>query len=227
MIGDIGGMGMQLLTTWGMWAILVIVIVGISFGSLYMRKKGRMIYPAIIVNDVGNGKVSITFTRVGWFKTKKILGGLIDYSGEKRLESKDGRIVQQGSSKDFHEIKFKPGLLLQQKPDDEKILLPISSIKLNEESQRLLMQIAPADYRDACSKIVDDTASETRATWQQVAQVLVFGLVAVILFVSIILTIQYARNTMADANAIHKEALAFYDKVLQRTSSIPSPSTAP
>jgi len=32
---------------------------------------------------------------------------------------------------------------------------------------------------------------------------------------------------MADANAIHKEALAFYDKVLQRTSSIPSPSTAP
>jgi hypothetical protein len=225
-LGGLGGTALSMFMNWGIWIIVGIFIVMITFGSLYMRKKGKFIFPAIIFTEIGNGKVSITFSRAGWFRSQKILGGLFDYSGERRLEVKDGRMVQQGSSKDFHEIKFKAGLLLQQKSDDPRILVPISSAQLNSDSQRLLLQIAPADYRDACSKIISDTEQETKATWQQVAQILVFGLLAVVLFISIIMTIQYSRNTLADANAIHKEALAFYERTLNMLSSLPS-TTAP
>ena len=88
------------------------------------------------------------------------------------------------------------------------------------------MQIAPSDYRDACSKIISDSEKESLSKWETLAQVLVFGFVGMILFISIILTIQYSKNAMTEANAIHKEALAFYEKVLGRTAVVPS-TTAP
>jgi len=224
---DFGGIGSSLLSallSWGFWLILIVAVLFVSFGGLYLRKKGKFHFPAIIFSDNGNGKVGLRFTRAGWFKSKKILGGLMDVAGERRLEVTDGRIVQQGSSSDFHEIKFKAGLLLMEKPDDPKVLVPISEMNLNEESRETLMQIAPADFRDACSKIISDSEKETLSKWETLAQVLVFGFVAVILFISIILVIQYSRNAMTEANAIHKEALAFYEKMLGRMAVAPSPS---
>ncbi len=225
-LGGMGAMGTKMIMSWGFWLIMAVVIVAIVFGSLAMKKKGKFVFPAIIFSNNGNGKVGIRFTRAGWFKSKKILGGLMDIAGERRLEVKDGRIVQQGSTSDFHELSFKAGLLLQEKEDDPKVLVPISKCQLNPESQKMIMQIAPADYRDACSKIISDAEKETMSRWETLAQVLVFGFVGVILFISIILVIQYSKNAMADANAIHREALAFYDKVLGRMSAVPS-TTAP
>jgi ABC-type Fe3+-siderophore transport system permease subunit len=224
--GGLGSMGMKMMMSWGFWLLFLVFVVGVSFGSLYMRKKAKFHFPAVIFTDNGNGKVGLKFTRAGWFKSKKIFGGLMDISGERRLETKDGRIVQQGSSTDFHELDFKVGLLLREKSDDPKVLVPISKCYLDKSSYNLLMQIAPADYRDACSKIISDAEKESLSKWETLAQVLVFGFVGIILFISIILTIQYSKNAMADANAIHKEALAFYDKVLSRTSTVPS-TTAP
>jgi len=221
-LGGIGGTLTGALYTWGFWLVLLVALVAVLFGSLYMRKKGKFIFPAIIFTDNGNGKVGIKFTRAGWFKSNKILAKLIDISGERRLETKDGRMVQQGSSADLHEINFKSGLMLREKADDPKILVPISKFELSENSERMIQQIAPADYRDACSRIISDSEKESVAQWQTIAQVLVFGLVAVVLFISIILTIQYAKNTMTEANAIHKDALAFYERVIGRTSVAPS-----
>jgi len=225
-LGGLSSMGMKMMMSWGFWLFLVVILVGVGFGSLYMLKKGKFKFPALIFVNNGNGKVGVQFTRAGWFKSKKLLGGLYDYSGERRIEVKDGRIVQQGSSSDFHEINFRVGLLLQEKEDDPKILVPLRKCEIDNKSRELLMQIAPADYRDACSKIISDAEKESLSKWETMAQVVVFGLVAMILFISIILTIQYAKNTMADANAIHKDALGFYDKVLQRTSTVAS-TTAP
>jgi len=224
--GGLGSMGTKMLMSWGFWLILVVVIFLVAIGSLYLRKKGKFIYPAVVYTDTGNGKLNLRFTRAGWFKSKKLLGGLIDYAGERRLEIKDGRFIQQGSTSDLHQIEFNAGVLLQEKPDDPKILVPISKAHLSADSQRMIMEIAPADYRDACSKIIADSEKETLSRWETLANVLVFGLVGVVLFISIILTIQYVKNTMADANEIHKEAMGFYDKVLQRMSAVPS-ETAP
>ena len=89
------------------------------------------------------------------------------------------------------------------------------------------MNIAPADYRDACSNIIEDAQKESLSKWTEVAQMLVFGFVGVVLFISIILVIQYVKNTMADAQALHREALQFYEKSMTRLSTVPSGSTAP
>jgi len=221
-LAGVGSTFTSMFLSWGFWLIIGFVLIAVVFGSMYMRKKGKFKYPALLLTDNGNGKVGVEYTRAGWFKSKKILGGLIDYSGEKRLEVKDGRIVQQGSTSDFHEIKSKAGLILQEKDDDPKVLVPINKALLSADSQRMIMEIAPADYRDACSKIISDAEKESLSKWETLAQVLVFGLVAMVLFISIILVIQYSKNAMSEANQIHKEALAFYDKVLSRTSAVPS-----
>ena len=224
---NISGNALAMASSWVTWILIVFAIVGVTFGSLYMKKKGKFVFPAVIFTDNGNGKVGLRFTRAGWFKSKKILGGLMDVSGERRLEVKDGRIVQQGSSTDFHEVGFKTALLLQEKPDDPKILTPLNQVFLDKNSDKMLMQIAPADFRDACSKIISDAEKESLSKWETLAQVLVFGFVGMVLFISIILTIQYAKSTQADANAVYKEALQFYEKTSARLSTVPSGSAAP
>ena len=205
--------------TWAFWLILGTALITVSFGSLWLRKKAKFHFGTIILTDNGNGKVGMTLTRAGWFRSKKILGGLLDVSGERRLEVKDGRIVQQGSSADFHELNYKTGLILREKADDPKILLPISRVDLNTDSRRMIMQIAPADYRDACSKIISDAEKEALSKWETLAQVLVFGFLGVVLLISMILVIQYSKNAMADANAMHREAMEFYEKAIGATST--------
>jgi hypothetical protein len=226
-LGGIGSTVTGALMTWGFWLIILVVVLGISVGSLAMRKKAKFVFPAVIFTDNGNGKVGLRFTRAGWFKSKKIMAGLMDVGGERRLEVKDGRIVQKGSSADFHEIGFKTALILMEKPDDPKILVPIDRCMLTDDSRKILMRIAPSDYRDASSKIISDAEKESLSKWTEMAQILVFGFIGVILFISIILVIQYVKNTMADAQALHREALQFYEKTATRLSAVPSGSTAP
>jgi ABC-type Fe3+-siderophore transport system permease subunit len=226
-LGGIGSTATGALMTWGFWLLILVVVLGVSVGSLAMRKKAKYLFPTVIFTDNGNGKVGIRFTRAGWFKSKKVLGGLFDVGGERRLEVKDGRIVQKGSSADFHEIGFKTALILMEKPDDPKILVPVDRCMLDAKSLKILMAIAPADYRDASSKIISDAEKESMSKWTEIAQMLVFGFIGMVLFISIILVIQYVRNTMADAQALHREALQFYEKSLERLSAVPSGNTAP
>ena len=129
-LGGIGGTLTGALYTWGFWLVLLVALVAVLFGSLYMRKKGKFIFPAIIFTDNGNGKVGIKFTIAGWFKSNKILAKLIDISGERRLETKDGRMVQQGSSADLHEINFKSGLTAVYVPIVTEFCPKVISLKL-------------------------------------------------------------------------------------------------
>lgn len=221
-LGGIGSTVQGALFSWGFWLLMGIVIIAVVFGSLYMRKKGKYKYPAIVLSDVGNGKSSIEYKRVGWFKSKKLLGGLIEVGGERRLELNDGRIVQGASTTDCHQIKGKAGFILTEKSDDPKIVVPLHKCNLSKESQDVIWKIAPADFRDAGLNIIEDAKKESLSNWTTTAQLLVFGFVGVVLFISIILTIQYAKNTMAEAQAIHKEALAFYERTLDRLQVSPS-----
>ena len=226
-LGGVGSVASKVMLSWGFWLLMGVVILGVSIGALLMRRRAKFHFPTIILTNNGNGKVGVRFTRAGWFKSKKILGKLVEVGGERRLETKDGRIVQKGSSADFHEINFKTSLILWEKDDDPKILLPVDKVQLTPDATKVLASIAPADYRDACSNIIEDSKKEAQSKWSEIAQILVFGFVGVVLFISIILVIQYVKNTMADAQALHREALQFYEQSLSRLSAVPSGSSAP
>lgn len=219
------------LTSWAIWGVIIFVLLIILIYSLWLNKNRRFYELAIIVSEKGNGKVSFQLTKVGWVHSKKILNGLIGYGVEKRFETKDGRIIQQGSTSDFHQFnnflkksKTEHGFLLLEKNDDPKILLPISEVNLTEKSRECLLKIAPADFRDACSKIINDAENETKWNWTTASQILVLGFVGLILFISIILVIQYSQNAITQANEIHQQALSFYQKVLENLAVQPGRS---
>lgn len=218
---DLGGMSsaaINLLYTGGFWVLAIILVISVVFGSLWMRKQGKFHYKAIIFSDNGNGKVGLKFTRVGWFKSRQILNGLFEIGGERRLETKDKRIVQQGSNSDMHEINFKPCFLLQEKADDPKILVPISKFRLDQLSLEKIMSIAPADFRDASSKIISDSEKEGMAKWEQYMPLIAMGLASVILFVSIILVIQYAKGQNEQSLELYNKAAEFYKATVSGTA---------
>lgn len=221
-LAGIKGMAGSMASSWITWLLLGVLTIGVIFGGLLMRKKGKLRFPTVVIQDTGNGKVNIVSTKAGWFKSFKLLGGLYDYKGERRLEIADGRIVQKGGSADFHEINYRTGLILVEKEDDPKILLPVDRMKLDKESQDLIAKIAPADYRDASSKIIADSEKETSNSWEQIAQILLWGFMGVILFVSIILVIQYSKGQMMAADALYEKAQAFYQNTIGKASTVPS-----
>lgn len=208
---DLGGIGtgmMGFVKNSAFWVLFVVVIVGVSFGALTVRKARKFTYPAFIFNDLGQNKTGVQLTKAGWFKTKKTLFGLLDVSGERRLETKDGRIVQQGSTEDFHELNHKRGLILQAKSDDPKILIPVKFITMDAKSRAMIMSVAPADYRDASSKILSENEKEMKSGWESLTSMIIGGLIFIIALIAIILTIQYSKQTLEKANAVYEKAWA-------------------
>jgi len=210
--------------TWVFWLGFLLFIFIITFGAMWAKKKKKFKFPTLIVNDLGDGKMGLVTTRAGWFKSNKILFGLIDRSGERRLEVKDGRIVQQGSTEDFHELNYKRGLVVCAKSDDPKILIPIKRAKI--QNKELLEQIAPADFRDASEKIMKEAEKETSKDWEKLATFIVLGLLIIGLMITVIMVIQFANNRMDKANEIYNEAIEF-KKQSQQTINVEPSTTAP
>ena len=159
-LGDAGAQGTGMLVSMGFWVGVIVVLLVFLFVALYVKKNKKFKYPVLILNDLGGGKIGVEKSRAGWFKSGKILFGMLDKTGERRLELKDKRLIQQGSSEDFHEIGFKRGLIVQAKSDDPKILVPLKRLEI--KNKELLMAIAPADYRDASAKIISEAEKETK-----------------------------------------------------------------
>lgn len=216
----IAGVGMS----WLFWGGFLLFIFLMAFGSLIFRKRRKFNFPTAVLYDLGEGKIGLESTKAGWFKTNKILFRLIDRSGERRLEVRDGRIVQQGSTEDFHEINHKRGLIVRAKSDDPKILVPIKRITI--KNKELLEQIAPSDFRDASEKIMREAERETSKDWEKLATFIVLGLLIIGLMISVIMVIQFANNRMDKANEIYNEAIAFKTQAKQTVNIEPS-KTAP
>lgn len=233
----------SILSSFLFWGILLVIALVVIWGALVIRKRRKLIYPAIEMTDLGAGKVGFKSYKAGWFKTKVFLG-LYDYGGEDVLKLKDGRIVQDASSEDFHEINGRRGLLVVRKSDDPAILLPINKAgtsdnyekkpiykeilkKIGEKTTKenikdgyqlapvkrmdiinpeLLLEIAPADYRDASGKIIFDAEKETRSKWEKLAPYLVFGTMAIVFMVCIILIVQMVKQGQAEAKDTLLEA---------------------
>ena len=220
LLGDFGTQGASILTNGILWIGILVVFLVFTFGILVIKRQKKFTYPALILNDLGGGKIGVEKTKAGWFKSRKILFGLLDKTGERRLETKDKRLVQQGSTEDFHEIGHKRGLILMAKPDDPKILVPIKRMKI--ENKVLMTSIAPADYRDASSKIIKEAEHETKEGWEKIASIVLYGLLGIILLIVIILTIQYAKSQMNSANEIYERAVAFHERSIGSSNVVPS-----
>jgi hypothetical protein len=186
--GGVGGAVTQMFLSPLIWLAIIGAFLILVVGLLWVRKQKRLNVVTFIFTEISNGKQSIQKTKSGWFKSKSVLGGLYDYSGEQIMKTKDGRIILGCSSVDFHDFQGKQCLLVKRKSDDPKLLVPLTRMKI--ENEHLLGVIAPADFRDAATACIDQTNSEMRSKWEQYIQWAIFIGVIIFALVSIILITQ-------------------------------------
>jgi len=193
---DLGGIG-GAIGSWGysmlFWAIIAFIIGGIFVAFLYIKKQFSYKFPVCEVVGVGEGKVMLEYSKAGWFKKKSFFFGLIEAGGEQEMRVKRGnRKVQQVSSMDYHEINGKRGLIVKRKDDDPEVLVPLSKFEISNE--KLLAEIAPADYRDAAIDILDEKRKETLTWWDENKSTLLLAGVIVFALISLIIIFNFAKG---------------------------------
>jgi hypothetical protein len=198
---------------WASSAIVWVIIIGImlmgSYGALVIRRNKKFSIPCAEQIELGDGKVGLNTTfkpflrnkpfKAGWFGKQRIFFGLWDYGNDRECITNDGRKVQQASTSDFHDLNGQRGFILARKKDDPKILIPIKRIYLDERSQNSMNAIAPADFRDAAVEIFEQNTRESQQTWEKVVQYIALGVIAIILFITILMIIQYSKWSITEA----------------------------
>ena len=208
-----------------LWIIVIGVMILFSFGALWVRKQKKLEYMCYVIRTTGNGKVDMRTMKAGWFKTKKMLWGLFDYSGETNLETggfrKPVNKIQGGSTYDFHEIDGKKALICRMKDDDPKIVVPITKIDILNDS--VLAEIAGIDLRDASGDIIRKAEKETRNKTAEIVQWLIMGGVIMLALVVIIMSYQFVQRAQTESWERTMEAI----KIREGSMAIPSGSSAP
>lgn len=197
----------NLLSSFMFWGVIALVFVVVFFGLLVIRKKRKLINPVIEVTSLGRGKVGIKVgksMRGGWFKHNSAIFGLWDYGQEEIFKVKDGRQVLSVSSEDFQEINGKMGLMVMRSPEDPRILVPISRVKV--ENGELLTNIAPADYRSTVVDIIRKAEKETSDKLDKIMQFVFWGGIIIFSFIAIILITQMVKNGQTEAKDLILEA---------------------
>lgn len=193
---------------------LIIVIfgfVGMFFGAIWIIKLKKFIYPVEIIRSLGNGKVAILRTKAGRFRKKKILFGLLDWSGSFEMLTKDKRKILEYSDTDMHifnpdtgnynkkinasdyshNFNGRIGFICFQKPDDSRIIVPINTVSFS--NMEAVMNIAPADYMDASLNIIKQSDIEMQTNAEKIlAQALPFIYIMASVLVVIFL-VQYGK----------------------------------
>lgn len=191
--------------SWIFWTAIILGFFILTFGALFIRKRRKYVYPTLEITDLGDGKMGIKKSKAGWFKSKTWLFGLWDYAGEDVMRLRTGwlekdRRILDASSEDFHDIFGKRGMVVQRKPDDPAVLVPVS--KMRVKNDHLLNEIAPADFRDASNKLIDDAKNETISKLEKYLPYITFGALAVIFFVSLIIVVQFSKQSIVEAKSI-------------------------
>lgn len=212
--------------SWGksslFWVIVIFAVAIGGMGGLYMRKRRKLEYPVVIYTGLGNGKFTQRSSRAGWFKIKSTFFGLIDYGPETVLKLADGRKILAGSLEDMQEINGRMGFAVYRKEDDPKIVVPIN--RLDVTNKGLISRIAPADYRDAASDIIDSAIKETQSGLDKYLPVIIYGSIVVMSLIIILLIIQFANSHIDKAGDI-LEKVAYAMNV--RPSQIMNGTVAP
>lgn len=175
------------------WALVIVIVFAMFIGILVVRKRRRFEFPLLEIYNVGNGKIRTDVSRAGWFKKKKIFFNLLDIGGEEELRCKKGfRKIFNPSSIDYNEIDGKRGIIVKRKDDDPDVLVPLSRFAVSNE--KLIASIAPADYRDVSTQILEERKNETLTWWEKNAPILMTMGVIVFTVIALILVFQFARG---------------------------------
>ena len=176
------------------WIGLIVLGIFIGFvGILIWNKRKKYIFPVVEITGLGKGKVSLDYSKAGWFKKKKVFFGLIEKGGEEELICKRGnRKIYYVSSQDYHDINGKRGIICKRKDDDPEILVPLSKVEI--KNPEVIAEIAPADFRDVAVQILDEKKKESLTWWEQNAPlVITLGILGFAL-IALIIIFQFAKG---------------------------------
>ena len=184
---------------WGTSALFwtvggIIILTFVLYFYLAMKRRTALKYKCLELVPFGNGKCGVNMLKAGIFKSHMKLGGLINYGSENLFRVADGRRILNAKTSYLHDIMGKKGFYLLRKPDDPKILVPIKSLRIN--GMELIMEIAPADYRDASVNILNDAVKETTGTWEKILPYIAVGLIVVLCIITVIINQQMTNNTV-------------------------------
>lgn len=203
--------------SWFIWVGVILVLLVFGFVFIYVRKKAKFTYQCLIVTEIGAGKIGVEKTKCGWFKSNKILNGYIEVSGERRLETVDGRVVRMAGTDNFHEIDFKRGIICQAKSDDPKVLVPIERVEI--ANKNLITVIASADYRETSGQILAENSKEGLALLDKLLPVAGIVLGCVILLIVMIYFGGTIKDVMSEVKSIHADSLASNERLANLLST--------
>jgi uncharacterized membrane protein len=179
-----------------MWLFIVIFIVGGCALILFIRKKRKLKFPCIEKTEYGWNTL-----KAGWFGEKNFFK-LWDY-GQEKMFTQDMEEINQFSEEDFIQVNGSRGIIVYRDPIN-RFMFPIS--KCEVRGTALLMNIAPAEYRDTGLKIIDETGKETTDFKEKVLQFIGWALVVIFSLIAIIMIIQFIKWSIENADKRYLEA---------------------
>lgn len=200
--GMFSGMFGGILSSGLFWLVMAIFLTIGVFILLLVNKHRRLRWNCLELLSYGNGKVGINFLKAGIFKKKTTIFGLWDYGNENVIKTNDGRILQETTVGDLHDIMGKKGFITRRKDDDPKILVPISKVAWDKKGEEALFSIAPADFRDASVNIVDSAVKETQTWADKYLPYIMLGGMVIFFIVGFILASQFFNRTVDKSGEI-------------------------
>jgi hypothetical protein len=200
------GVLFSLLSSALFWLVIALILVGMGFGFLFIRRAKQLSVPVIEEIPIGRGKLQIKTKKLkgGWFKQNSTFFGLYDYGQEEVFKLKDGRRVYGVSSQDYHDINGRPGLIVTRSSQDPKILAPIQNVKL--VNGEILELVAPVELRTSSVDIIKKAEKETADRSQQIVQWLMWGGIIIFSFIAIIMITQMVQKGQTEAKDLILEA---------------------
>lgn len=202
---DIGGSMSGIASSFWGWTtssvfwvgIVLLLVLLVIFFYLFMSRRGKLKYSCLEILRYGNGKIGINHHKAGPFHTHTYANGFIDYGKEILYKTLDGRIIQQAKTSHLHDVMGKKGWICIRKSGDAKILVPVDKIYI--KGLDLLMDIAPGDYRDASSKIVESATKETMSWVDKYLPYILIGALLIGIIISQVISMQMINNAQEKA----------------------------
>jgi len=202
-----------------MWVIISITITIIgSFAAIWAIKQMRFRHPVVIIKNSGSDKIVIETTVAGQFKRNKMFFGWIDWSGEMEwLVKKGQRKIFDASGDDMHIINGRLGFVVEEKPDDPAVLVPIDKSKV--ENHQLLMALAPSNYRGISVDLRKKGERELTSPVLQYLPYISLVVVGFLIMFMFILFFNFVTGTLHDLSAKCGAAVV--------QTAVSTPGTAP